>query len=103
MNILRWIIGGLFGAAAGILVWVLFGYFAKRGRLDRMGYRFSCRIGTRYAAYLGDDDASVMKGVFCRRRCGRGNRRREVFCIFPPCSRHEEKCRADSAATARSR
>jgi len=65
MSIFRWILGGLIGASAGVLVWVLVGYFAHRevGWIA-WGVGFLTGFGVRYAAYLCDDDASVAKGVF---------------------------------------
>ena len=62
---LRWVVGGLLGAAAGIAIWVLVGYFTQY----EVGWiawvvGFLVGFGVRYAAYLGDEDASLGKGVF---------------------------------------
>ncbi len=64
MGMVRWIVGGLIGAAAGVIIWVLVGYFAHY----EVGWiawavGFLAGLGVRYAAYLGGEDASVGKGI----------------------------------------
>jgi hypothetical protein len=64
MGIFRWVLGGLCGAAAGVVVWVLVGYFAHR----EVGWiawvvGFLAGLGVRYAAHLGGGDASLGKGI----------------------------------------
>ncbi len=64
MSILRWLVGGLLGGAAGVILWVLVGYFAHL----EVGWiawvvGFLTGVGVRYAAYLNNEDASFAKGA----------------------------------------
>ena len=65
MAFFRWVLGGLLGAAVGLAIWVLVGYFAHRevGWIA-WGVGFLSALGVRYAAYRGGEDASAAKGIF---------------------------------------
>ena len=64
MRVIRWLVGGLIGAVTGIVIWVLVGYFAhyEVGWIA-WGVGFLTVVGVRYAAYLGDEEASFGKGI----------------------------------------
>ncbi len=65
MSVIRWILGGFAGAAAGILIWVLCGYFThyEVGWIA-WGVGFMVGFGVRYTAYYFDDgDPSLAKGI----------------------------------------
>lgn len=66
MAVIRWITGGLIGAAVGVLIWVCCGYFLHREiGWVAWGVGFLVGFGVRYAAYLFDEgDASLAKGLF---------------------------------------
>ena len=64
MGMLRWILGGLVGGAAGIVIWVLVGYFAQY----EVGWiawavGFLVGVGVRYGAYLGDHEEGMAQGI----------------------------------------
>jgi hypothetical protein len=64
MGVLRWILGGLLGGAAGVLIWVLVGYFThyEVGWIA-WGVGLLVGVGVRYAAYLGDQEESFAQGI----------------------------------------
>jgi hypothetical protein len=64
MAAVRWILGGVLGGAAGVLIWVLVGYFThyEVGWIA-WGVGFLAGLGVRYAAYLSGGEASFAKGA----------------------------------------
>ena len=64
MAVIRWLVGGLIGGAAGIAIWVLVGYYTHHevGWIA-WGVGFLTGLGVRYVAFLGGEEASFGKGL----------------------------------------
>jgi hypothetical protein len=64
MGMLRWLLGGLVGGAAGVLIWVLIGYTThyEVGWIA-WGVGFLVGLGVRFAAHLGDQEESMGQGI----------------------------------------
>jgi len=64
MGVIRWILGGILGGAAGVLIWVLVGYFTNyEVGWIAWGVGFLAGLGVRYAAFLSGGEASFAKGA----------------------------------------
>ncbi len=64
MGMFRWILGGLIGGAAGVVIWVLVGYLSQyEVGWIAWGVGFLVGVGVRYGAYLGGQDEGLAQGL----------------------------------------
>lgn len=64
MALLRWMVGGIIGSAAGIILWVLIGVFTHM-EIGWIAWAvgFLVGVGVRIGAYLNDQEGSDTHGI----------------------------------------